>query len=134
MRGLLLRMADRLDYSIAGLPARSLPAEILPGRAFRVPFGDPIQIAHVGASPDGAAQTAALRELGGSAVAPPGWRPFRVDPLPVSIGYAQALHLPRRGAGALAGVGGDELSQVRLSAPVVLVLGQPGSGRSTPLR
>jgi S-DNA-T family DNA segregation ATPase FtsK/SpoIIIE len=130
---LMLRMADRLDYSIAGLPARSLPAEILPGRAFRVPSGDPIQIAHVGVSPDGAAQTAALRELGGSAVAPPGWRPFRVDPLPVSIGYAQALHLPRRGEGALAGVGGDELSQVRLSAPVVLVLGQPGSGRSTAL-
>jgi len=130
---LMLRMADRLDYSIAGLPARSLPAEILPGRAFRVPSGDPIQIAHVGASPDGAAQTAALRELGGSAVAPPGWRPFRVDPLPVSIGYAQALHLPRRGEGALAGVGGDELSQVRLPAPVVLVLGQPGSGRSTAL-
>jgi S-DNA-T family DNA segregation ATPase FtsK/SpoIIIE len=30
-------------------------------------------------------------------------------------------------------VGGDELSQVRLESPVVLVLGQPGSGRSTAL-
>ncbi|MGA3183115.1 MAG: FtsK/SpoIIIE domain-containing protein [Candidatus Dormibacteria bacterium] len=130
---LMLRMADRLDYSVAGLSARGLPVEICPGRAFRVPSGDPIQIAHVGGSPDGAAQTAALRELAGSAAAPPGRGPFRVDPLPASIGYAQALHLPRRGDGALAGVGGDELSQVRLSAPVVLVLGQPGSGRSTAL-
>ncbi len=129
---LMLRMADRLDYSVAGLSARGLPVDICPGRAFRVPSGDPIQIAHVGGSPDGAAQTAALRELAGS-VAPPGRGPFRVDPLPASIGYEQALHLPRRGDGALAGVGGDELSQVRLSAPVVLVLGQPGSGRSTAL-
>jgi len=130
---LMLRMADRLDYSVAGLTARSLPAEIGPGRAFRVPSGDPIQIAHAGDSPDGAAQTAALRELAGAAGAIPDRAPFRVDPLPASIGYAEALHLPRRGDGALAGVGGDELSQVRLPGPVVLVLGQPGSGRSTAL-
>lgn len=124
----MLRMATAsTTASAVSRPAASPP------RSFRVPSGDPIQIAHVGDSPDGAAQTGALRELAGSAAASVGWGPFRVDPLPASIGYAQALRLPRRGEGALAGVGGDELAQVRLSAPVVLVLGQPGSGRSTAL-
>jgi S-DNA-T family DNA segregation ATPase FtsK/SpoIIIE len=130
---LLLRLADRTDYAVAGLPTRSLPAEIPDGRAFRLPGGAAVQIAHAGVSAEGASQAAAIRELAERPAPGGGLRPFRVDPLPLRVTVSEALHLPRSGDGALAGVGGDELSQVRVDSPVVLVLGANGSGRSTAL-
>jgi S-DNA-T family DNA segregation ATPase FtsK/SpoIIIE len=130
---LVLRMADRTDYAVVGIPVRSLPAEIPAGRAFRVPGGAAVQVAHPGPSADGAAQGAAIRELAQRAARDGGRAPFRVDPLPLQITFAEALRLPRSGDGALAGVGGDELSQIRVDSPAVLVLGPNGSGRSTAL-
>jgi S-DNA-T family DNA segregation ATPase FtsK/SpoIIIE len=46
---------------------------------------------------------------------------------------SEALDLPGRGPGLLVGVGGDELGQIRVEAPGLLVIGPPGSGRSTAL-
>lgn len=131
---LILRMADKADYVVAGLPAKSIPASMPAGRALQATSGDGVQIAIVGDDPAGAGQARALRELTRTvAPAPAGQRPLRVDALPASIGYAQALALPVTGEGLLVGVGGDELSQVRVSAPALLVVGPPGSGRSTAL-
>ena len=80
----------------------------------------------------GAAENRALRELA-ARLASASRPPFRVDALPSAISAGQALALPRHGDGALVGVGGDELSQIRITAPGFLVVGPPGSGRSTAL-
>lgn len=59
---------------------------------------------------------------------------FRVDPLPDAITFEQACELPAdRGDGVLVGVGGDDLGQVRAETPGLLVIGPPGSGRTTAL-
>jgi S-DNA-T family DNA segregation ATPase FtsK/SpoIIIE len=130
---LMLRMADRTDYAVVGIPVRTLPTEIPAGRAFRIPGGASVQVAHPGPTADGAVQGTAIRELAQRAARDGGRGPFRVDPLPLQITFAEALRLPRTGDGALAGVGGDELSQIRVDSPAVLVLGPNGSGRSTSL-
>jgi S-DNA-T family DNA segregation ATPase FtsK/SpoIIIE len=130
---LMLRMADRTDYAVVGLSPRSLPAEIPTGRAFLLPGGAAVQIAHAGLSAEGASQSAAIRELAQRSARSGERVPFRVDALPFSITMVEALRLPHQGDGVLIGVGGDELSQVRVDSPVVLVLGANGSGRSTAL-
>jgi len=129
---LVMRLADRTDYAVVGLSPRSIPAELPTGRAFLMPGGAPVQVAHAGASADGAAQSAAIRDLGERTL-PAAGGPFHVDALPFRVSVAEALRLPGPGDGALAGVGGDDLSQVRVDSPVVLVLGSNGSGRSTVL-
>ncbi|HVA61107.1 MAG TPA: FtsK/SpoIIIE domain-containing protein [Mycobacteriales bacterium] len=129
---LVLRLADRMDYTVAGLSAKTLPDIVPTGRAFRLPAGDQIQIATLSADPEGAAQNRAIRDIAATAAAPR-HRPIRVDSLPPAISYAEARDLPVSGSGALVGVGGDELGQVRADGPGFLVLGTSGSGRSSAL-
>jgi S-DNA-T family DNA segregation ATPase FtsK/SpoIIIE len=102
------------------------------GRGLHVPGGDLLQVAVLAADSQGAAQNRTLREWAGQC-RQPDVRPFRVDPLPTSISFEQARELPQSGSGILVGVGGDDLRQVRVDAPGLLVIGQPGSGRSTAL-
>ena len=129
---IVLRMADRADYAVAGLYSRAIPAEMPNGRGFGMPGGDLLQIAVLTEQAQGATENRALRELA-ARLAPASRPPFRVDALPAAISTEQALALPRHGDGALVGVGGDELGQIRVAAPGFLVIGPPGSGRSTAL-
>ena len=83
--------------------------------------------------PAGGAQNRELRVRADQAGRPV-IKPFRVDPLPVAITFEQACELPAGdGDGVIVGVGGDDLSLVRIQAPALLVMGPPGSGRSTAL-
>jgi len=129
---LVLRMADRTDFALAGLHSRAVPRDMPNGRGFRLPGGDLLQVASLSEHGQGVAENQALRDLARRAATGTG-RPFRVDPLPVSISMAEALDLPGHGPGLLVGVGGDELSQIRVETPGLLVIGPPGSGRSTAL-
>jgi S-DNA-T family DNA segregation ATPase FtsK/SpoIIIE len=129
---LVLRMADRTDFALAGLHSRAIPRDMPNGRGFQLPGGDLVQVASLSAQGQGATENQALRDLGRRA-ATGTRRPFRVDPLPLSISMTEALDLPGRGPGLLVGVGGDELGQIRVEAPGLLVIGPPGSGRSTAL-
>jgi DNA segregation ATPase FtsK/SpoIIIE, S-DNA-T family len=131
---IVLRMADRADYGLVGLNARSVPAVLPAGRGFRLPASDLLQVALVSQDAQGAAQNRELRARAERA-ARPSIRPFRVDPLPVAISFEDACELPAGpGSGAVGvGVGGDDLSRVRVDTPGLLVIGPPGSGRSTAL-
>ncbi|MFJ4440166.1 FtsK/SpoIIIE domain-containing protein [Streptomyces sp. NPDC088923] len=140
-----LRLADRADYSLLGIPPRSLPAHIPPGRAFRAESGTATQFALLDAPPEGRAQTAALTAIGAATTArdeavPASRRPFRLDALPPRIAFTEAwkLRAPNRGPlWALAGVGGDTLTalgpDLSTAPPAFVVAGPARSGRSTAL-
>lgn len=140
----LLRLTDRLDYSLAGLNHRTIPAEIAPGRGFRGDSGRELQIALLGDDPSGQAQAEAVRALGRTlterdAATPAPARPFRVDDLPSALGLDDALALAdRESTGpmwALLGVGGNQLlahgMDLEHDAPTFVVAGPARSGRST---
>jgi len=128
---IVLRMADRNDYLVAGLRSKAIPADMPSGRGFTMPGDDLLQVAVLTGQAQGAAENQALRDLAaGSAPSRP---PFRVDALPAGISLERAMALPHHGEGALVGVGGDSLAQIRVTAPGFLVIGPPGRGRSTAL-
>jgi DNA segregation ATPase FtsK/SpoIIIE, S-DNA-T family len=129
---IVLRMADRADYAVAGLHSRAIPTDMPNGRGFALPSGDLLQIAMLTGQGQGTAENRALREQA-ARVRPPARPPFRVDALPAVISTAQALALPGHDDGILVGVGGDELGQVRVTGAGFLVIGPSGSGRSTAL-
>ena len=117
----LLRLADRSDYGLVGIPPRAVPASMPPGRAIRAGDGVEVQFA-----------------------CPPvhseylDWTPstvstaVRVRPLPARVFLDD---LPRRAAGLILGVGGDAAEPLHLDLFAgdarLLVAGPPRSGRST---
>ncbi|MCW2599982.1 MAG: cell division protein FtsK [Frankiales bacterium] len=139
---LCLRLADRSDYSLAGLSPRLLPKEIGNGRGFRGDIGSAVQVALLVEDASGPAQAAAVaghaeqwsgRHLGGR-------RPFRVEVLPARITVAEAKALGAVEPGRLRtaiGVGGDELGMqsvdLAVHGPGFTIAGPPRSGRSTAL-
>jgi S-DNA-T family DNA segregation ATPase FtsK/SpoIIIE len=129
---IVLRLADRNEYLVAGLHGKVIPADMPAGRGFTMPGEDVLQIAVLTPQAQGAAENRALRELA-AAVPAPARPPLRVDPLPAAITAEQALALPSDRDGALVGVGGDTLAQIRVNPPGFLVIGPPGRGRSTAL-
>ena len=129
---IVLRLADRSDYLVAGLRGKVIPDDMPAGRGFMVPGEDAVQVAVLTGQAQGAAENRMLRELTAAAPAP-AQPPPRVDALPASIAVERAIALPRGGGGALVGVGGDTLAQVRVNAPGFLVAGPSGRGRSTAL-
>ncbi|WP_431035841.1 FtsK/SpoIIIE domain-containing protein [Streptomyces sp. P6-2-1] len=140
-----LRLADRSDYSLIGIPPRSLPAHIPPGRAFRAESGTETQFALIDAPPEGRAQAAALTAIGAATTVrdkavPAARRPFRLDALPSRIPFADAWELRPQDLSplwALAGVGGDTLTalgpDLTTAPPAFVVAGPARSGRSTAL-
>ena len=144
---LVMRLADRNDFRLVNLSPKSVPDEMLPGRAVRSESGIEVQFALVSADASGQGQGEALRALGETASAR--WpaagrmnRPFKVDVMPTSISWAEAAKLAAEARPAstmlwgLVGVGGDELSAVGLDLGAVggFVIGGPAkSGRSTTL-
>jgi S-DNA-T family DNA segregation ATPase FtsK/SpoIIIE len=143
---LVLRLADRGDYSLVGLSSRTVPETIPPGRGRTVDGAVETQVALLVADESGQGQAAALASIGEAAqvrdaLVPRAQRPFRVDVLPTRLSFADAWGLRPAEAGpqfALVGVGGDELTGVGpdLSGgggPAFVVAGPGRSGKSTAL-
>lgn len=142
---IVLRLTDRLDYSLGGINHRKLPATIPAGRGFRADSGIEVQFASLGSDVSGAGQTAAVRDLASSLRAgtavPPSPRPIRVDALPKDLDLDGALALESAPSlspmVAVTGIGGDdmELQIVDLSTGggTFIVAGPSRSGRSTML-
>ncbi|MFC9504905.1 FtsK/SpoIIIE domain-containing protein [Streptomyces sp. NPDC057002] len=142
-----LRLADRSDFSSLGIPARKVPEEIPPGRAFRNEFGTETQFALLAEDTTGQGQAAALAAIGEAATArdadvPRSRRPFRVDSLPSRISFPEAWEMrdpdaSRSRLWGLVGIGGDEIvgfgPDLAEGVPAFVVAGPAKSGRSTVL-
>jgi S-DNA-T family DNA segregation ATPase FtsK/SpoIIIE len=139
---LVLPMADRSAYGDAGIPAVQVPADVVPGQAFRPRLDAEIRIAVLAEDLSGPAQDAALAAAladlgrdrrGGS------FDPIRVDVLPARIGLSAATALGPGPTGAfpvLLGVGGDDLAAQWVDlGPTsgAAVIGPREMGRSTAL-
>jgi S-DNA-T family DNA segregation ATPase FtsK/SpoIIIE len=143
---LVLRLADRTDYSLIGLPPRSLPAVLPAGRGFIVDGLVETQLCLLSPDPSGPGQLAALAEIAESATrraapVPRSQWPRRIDPLPDHVELSD-IESPRPPVGSgpatvVIGVGGDELDAVTVdlfnAGPGFLIAGPPRSGRSTAL-
>ncbi|MEG8037680.1 FtsK/SpoIIIE domain-containing protein [Sphingomonas sp. LR61] len=143
---IVLRLTDRLDYSLGGINHRKLPATIPAGRGFRADSGIEVQFASLGSDVSGAGQTAAVRDLAsslraGTAVPPspatvPASTPCRRTW--TSTGHSRSKSAPSLSPMvAVTGIGGDdmELQTVDLSTGggTFIVAGPSRSGRSTML-
>ncbi|MGW6531025.1 FtsK/SpoIIIE domain-containing protein [Streptomyces venezuelae] len=142
-----LRLADRSDFSMLGIPARKVPEEIAPGRAFRNESGTETQFALLSEDSTGQGQAAAIAAIGERAAArdaevPRHRRPFRVDTLPSRISFEEAWELrdpdaSRSKLWALVGIGGDEVMghgpDLAEGVPAFVIAGPAKSGRSTVL-
>jgi S-DNA-T family DNA segregation ATPase FtsK/SpoIIIE len=131
---LLLRLADRGDYAVAGIATRLVPDHLPAGRGWSI-SGAPLvtQVALLHPDPSGPAQAQALQQLAAGAPQPVVRPPRRIAPLPTSVRLSSlpATAAPR----VVLGVGGDELTPVALDPAEsgLLVAGPPRSGRSTAL-
>lgn len=140
---LMLRLADRSDYSTVGLSPRELPEKIGVGRAFEAATGRETQIALLAPSPTSQAQVAALQEIAQHAVADGrGGSPARVPrvfkDLASTITYAELIAEVglQRPFSPLLGIGGDDVEPVAVdltAIPTFAVGGTSRSGKSTAL-
>lgn len=142
-----LRLADRSDFASLGIPARKVPEEIPPGRAFRNEAGTETQFALLSEDTTGQGQAAAITAIGEAAAArdvevPRSRRPFRVDSLPSRISFPEAWEMrdpeaSRSKLWALIGIGGDEIvgfgPDLADGVPSFVIAGPAKSGRSTVL-
>ncbi|MGY2065438.1 FtsK/SpoIIIE domain-containing protein [Blastococcus sp. SYSU DS0619] len=142
---LVLRLADRGDYPLVGVPGRQVPGDLPPGRGVTVDGAVETQVALLADDASGAGQAAALAEIAKAAhvrdaLLPHSARPFRVDVLPSRIRFETAWEMRPADPGpgfALVGVGGDELAAAGpdlLGGGRAFVVAGPGrSGRSSVL-
>ncbi|MCP1503644.1 S-DNA-T family DNA segregation ATPase FtsK/SpoIIIE [Curtobacterium herbarum] len=142
---IVMRLTDRLDYSLGGINHRQLPATIPPGRGFRADSGTELQFATLGEDVSGQGQTAAVKALARRVRADeetlglPRIRPFRVDALPKDLDLDGALELDGAPAPApmvaVTGIGGDDMSlqtvDLREGGGTFIVAGPSRAGRST---
>jgi S-DNA-T family DNA segregation ATPase FtsK/SpoIIIE len=135
---LVLRLADRGDYAVAGVPDRLVGAAPPPGRGWVIAGEGPqsAQVALLSPDPSGAAQAASVAELASlRPVSPPGRGPrqFLALPRQVPRRTLRPRQPPPDGV-VLLGAGGDEVSPTLVDLTAgFLVAGPPGSGRSTAL-
>jgi S-DNA-T family DNA segregation ATPase FtsK/SpoIIIE len=145
---LVLRLADRSDFSLIGLPARAVPVDMPAGRGFFTDTLTEAQVCTISRDPAGPAQVAALAAIAAAARmrdqdVPRSLRPRRVDPLPDVVTTAEinavwgVTSLATGSARVTLGVGGDELTAIAIDllefGPGFLIAGPPRSGRSTAL-
>src|SRR5688500_12187280 len=95
---LVLRLADRGDYSLIGLSARSVPSRVPPGRGFFVDGTVETQVAMLSDDESGQGQGAAIAEIAKAAhvrdaLVPKTRRPFRIDVLPTRLSFDQAWEM-----------------------------------------
>ncbi|WP_251077186.1 FtsK/SpoIIIE domain-containing protein, partial [Frankia nepalensis] len=150
---LVLRLADRADYVLAGLPGSAAREGLPPGRGFRTvdeaagtgerrgagaAVAVETQVALLDPEPSGRAQVAALARLGAAAAArdavPPGpatgprldaWTPMRVDAPPARITLTEALALGQA-AGMTLGPAAGMAPGTAARAPLVALVGVGG--------
>jgi DNA segregation ATPase FtsK/SpoIIIE, S-DNA-T family len=133
-RKFVLRLADRMDYALAGIPIGRIPIRMPPGRAIRsgdhaeVHFAVPASASRRDDQRGAVADVAALYP----GIADEARLEFR--PLPTRV---RLQDLPRSGDRLVVGVGGDRGDAVLIdlfAAPgAFLVAGPPRSGRTTAL-
>jgi DNA segregation ATPase FtsK/SpoIIIE, S-DNA-T family len=139
---IVLRLSSPNDLYSAGVPRGAMPDQPTEGRGLLLPATE-VQIAFVGADPDGPAQSTAMNELIGAArfaFRAPTPAPLRVDALPPRITLAEASalrgwpgHGPLR---PVLAVGGDELDALGPDLdryPGFAIAGPLQSGKSTAL-
>ena len=136
---LVLRLGDPVDLAMAGIPARAVPLNQPPGRALDAGTHREVQIATIGDDPSRVVSQINRRWTGPSSdeQGPTGrqndWpRPVRRLPESVEFPFGNAPF------GALSvGVRDGDLERVGFDAVLgdrrILVIGPPGSGRSTTL-
>jgi len=141
---LLLRMNDKSDYLMIGIKMQELPTVVESGRVWRSGSLTEAQIALLAADPAGQAQADALQRIGQRAAARDEGmlaanRPFTIGELPVGVDFATAYQqvTDPRPLRALLGLGADQEGPVMVDfagrANAFMVVGPPGSGRSTTL-
>nr|WP_275585518.1 FtsK/SpoIIIE domain-containing protein [Blastococcus saxobsidens] len=142
---LVLRLADRGDYPLIGVPTKQVPGVLPPGRGVTVDGVVETQVALLAEDESGQGQAAAIAEIAKAAhvrdaLVPRSARPFRVDVLPSRITFEAAWEMRPADAGpgfALVGVGGDELEAAGPDlverGPGFVVAGPARSGKSTVL-
>ncbi|MFW0183347.1 FtsK/SpoIIIE domain-containing protein [Rothia sp. CCM 9417] len=141
---LMLRLADRTDYTMAGLSPRELPEKIGPGRAFASGTSRETQIALLNADTSSQAQVKALGAIGEHATQrhsdiPESQLPLALRDLAAKVTYSSMV---AAGASALPwkpllGIGGDEVLPVPVDLveiPTFVIGGASRSGKSTGLR
>ncbi|MGI8694778.1 MAG: FtsK/SpoIIIE domain-containing protein [Geodermatophilaceae bacterium] len=135
-RRIVLPLADRGDYALAGIPARAVPAQLPPGRGLLPGSALECQIAVLGADPSGAAQVAALDAIAEATPEPTLHPPLRIAELPSSVGLDR-LPGPHRPMWTVLGLGGDDALPIQLDlgslGPAFLLAGPARSGKSTAL-
>lgn len=128
---ILLRMADRSDYTLAGVSPRAVPNSLPPGRGVRAGDEAVLQVADPGPFDD-AARAAITRWPAGARTRRDA---VRIRPLPTDV---QLSELPQRHRRLTLGIGGDEGEDITVApfedAGRLLVAGPPRSGRSNLLR
>ncbi|HZV27259.1 MAG TPA: FtsK/SpoIIIE domain-containing protein, partial [Acidothermaceae bacterium] len=145
---LVLRLADRSDFALIGVPARAVPADMPAGRGLFADTLTEAQVCTISRDPAGPAQLAALAAIAASAWmrdqdVPRSLWPRRVDPLPSIVTTTEisaawpGTSQPTGSAHVTLGVGGDVLAAVTIDllefGPGFLIAGPPRSGRSTAL-
>lgn len=141
---LMLRLADRTDYTMAGLSPRELPEKMAAGRAFASGTGRETQIAVLDSDLSSQAQVTALGVMGQAAAArdtnvPASQQPWALRDMAAKVSYEQMMVQ----AGVvepfkpLLGVGGDDVAPVAIDLgqiPTFVVGGSSRSGKSTALK
>ncbi|GLY29868.1 FtsK/SpoIIIE domain-containing protein [Kineosporia sp. NBRC 101731] len=143
---LIMRMTERSDMSLTGLPISRIPPVISPGRAWRPQDQLEVQVALLGADPSGEGQARALREIGRTTTArdfgiPQALRPVSVPPMPSELSFADAFglwpqtqHQPLKALLGLADGGTTPLTvDFAGRENSFAVVGPAGSGRSNVL-
>lgn len=136
----VLGLSDRADYALAGITARSVPQNMVPGRAVRAADSVELQLAFLGAEPTRAEQTQTIAAVcagarhTGTACPASDFEPIRLRPLPARIAIDELAVTPGR---FVLGVGGDAAEPMNVDlfagAGRLLIAGPSRSGRSTAL-
>ena len=139
---LVLRLADRQDYRTVGLDPRGIADDLPPGRGHWANSSIELQVGLLSPNPSGEAQGLALRKIAEGAEQhwPASARtssPMRIDVLPSTVGFDLAWPSAAAPLSFVVGVGGDELSPIRVDlasdGPGYVIGGGPRSGRSLAL-
>ena len=134
-RRFVLRLADRADFAMAGIPPHRVPLHMPPGRAIRSDDHAEVQFAVLGCDPSYGEQ---CRAIAGIAAAT---KPRTIAPVITLRPLPRRVQLATLGRADLErpmlGVGGDGAEPIRLdlfaSPGTFLVAGPPRSGRTTTL-
>lgn len=131
---IVLPLADRGDYAMAGIPARVVPSTLPPGRGLLPEAALECQVALLGDDPSGRGQVSALAGIAAASAPPTVHQPLRIAELPTTVPAAALVAEGRR---TVLGVGGDEAGCIGLDfatlGPGFLIAGPARSGRSTAL-